>query len=276
MEISHVRVNDYDLAYVEAGAGDPLILIHGSLCDLRYWPLQARAFADRYRVISLSLRHYYPERWDGRGPGFQPNRQAADVAAFIERRALGPVHLLGHSRGGYVALQVARHHPALVASLILADPGGDLDPAIQGADGPVGIDQSMLQTCVDHLRENDVDAALAHFVDTVHGDGTWAASPEKFRQGARDNAFTLLGQINEHRDPFTAEMLAAIAQPVLLVGGAESPQPFPRILDALEGHLPGAQRVTIGGASHGMNLEQPEAFNDAVRSFLDGNRRLRD
>ncbi|MBA1145725.1 alpha/beta hydrolase [Ectothiorhodospiraceae bacterium WFHF3C12] len=269
MEVRHARVNGCELAYVDTGAGEPLLLVHGSLCDYRYWPLQARALADRYRVISLSLRHYYPAQWDGRGEGFQPDNQAEDVAAFIRQLDAGPVHLLGHSRGGYIAAQVARRHPTLVSSLILADPGGDLDPSLLIGDEPVGIDHGMLETCVAHLRDNRVDEALAHFVDTVHGPGAWAANPEKFKQGARDNAHTLLGQVREVREPFSAAMLAGIMAPTLLIGGADSPAPFPRILDALEANIPRARRVTIRDASHGMNLEQPARFNEAVRHFLD-------
>lgn len=271
MEIRHQRVNGYEMAYVETGSGDPLVLVHGSLCDFRYWPLQARDLAADYRVISVSLRHYYPERWDGSGDDFSPDQHAKDVAAFIDALDAGPVHLLGHSRGGYVALQVARRHPGRVRKLILADPAGDLDEGIRppGVDPDAGrIDPALLTDCVSLLRRGDVDGALQHFVDTVHGPGTWAASGEKFRDGARDNAYTLLGQIHDRREPLTADMLARLRMPTLLIGGERSPQPFPALLDALEHHLPDTRRVTIGDATHGMNLERPEAFNDAVRQFL--------
>jgi len=271
VEIETTRVNGYDMAYVAAGGGAPLLLVHGSLCDFRYWPLQARALATDYRVISVSLRHYYPERWDGSGDDFTPEQHAEDVAALIDALDTGPVHLLGHSRGGYVALQVARRYPQRLRTLILADPAGDLDTTIRppNADPDAArVDPALLTDCVALLRRGDVDAALQHFVDAVHGPGTWAASGEKFRDGARDNAHTLLGQIHERREPFTAGMLAALDVPTLLIGGELSPQPFPVLLEALERHLPDARRVIIEGATHGMNLERPEAFNDAVRAFL--------
>ena len=61
-QASCLRVNDYDLAYLEQGTGDPLILVHGSLSDYRHWLLQMDAFASGgWCSIAVSLRHYWPE-----------------------------------------------------------------------------------------------------------------------------------------------------------------------------------------------------------------------
>jgi pimeloyl-ACP methyl ester carboxylesterase len=64
-------------------------------------------FAEQYRVIAISLRHYFPEPWDGRGDDFSILQHADDLAEFTRKLELGPVHLLGHSRGGAVVLNVA-------------------------------------------------------------------------------------------------------------------------------------------------------------------------
>jgi pimeloyl-ACP methyl ester carboxylesterase len=69
-DVKKTRVNGYDMAYVEAGQGEPVVLVHGSLCDYRYWTLQMPAFSAAFRTISVSLRHYYPERWEGRATIF--------------------------------------------------------------------------------------------------------------------------------------------------------------------------------------------------------------
>jgi pimeloyl-ACP methyl ester carboxylesterase len=59
--------------------------------------------------------------WDGTGNDFSFAQHADDVSAFIRQLALGPVHLLGHSRGGLVVIEVAKKHPDLIRTLILAD-----------------------------------------------------------------------------------------------------------------------------------------------------------
>jgi esterase len=60
-----LRVNGYDMAYVERGTGQAIVLVHGSLLDYRYFTGIMEPLSAKYRVISVSLRHYYPEPWDG-------------------------------------------------------------------------------------------------------------------------------------------------------------------------------------------------------------------
>ena len=73
-----LHVNGYDMAYVEQGAGAPLVLLHGAMCDLRYWAPQMETFGRRYRTIAPSLRHFWPERWDGIGDDFTIQQHTED------------------------------------------------------------------------------------------------------------------------------------------------------------------------------------------------------
>lgn len=95
------------MAYVEAGQGEPLVLVHGSLCDYRDWTLQMSAFSAAFRTISISLRHYYPESWDGKGDDFNSAQHMRDVVAFIDAMNIAPAHVVGHSRGGHIAFRCA-------------------------------------------------------------------------------------------------------------------------------------------------------------------------
>ncbi|MCC5809025.1 MAG: alpha/beta hydrolase [Ectothiorhodospiraceae bacterium] len=271
MDLATRRVNGYDMTYLESGDGLPLVLIHGSLCDYRYWPLQARVFNAHYHVFTLSLRHYYPERWDGRGDDFNLEQHCEDIVAFIDSLQAGPAHVVGHSRGGYLAFHLALNHPSRVRSAVLADPGGDLDRSLgEGGvdDDPAGLAPDLMLKTFERLENGDIDGALEVFIDAVNTPGSWKRSPEKFRDAARDNAYTLFGQVKEERRPYTREAAAAITVPTLIVSGANSPTPFPEIATALSKAIPGAERVVIDNASHTMNLEQPAGFNAAVLDFL--------
>ncbi|MOA33989.1 Alpha/beta hydrolase family protein [compost metagenome] len=86
---------------------------------------------------------------------------------------------------------------------------------------------------------------------------------------ALDNAFTLVGQVEDRPEPVAAALLAAIRCPVLLLGGERSPQPFPVVLQMLEHHLVGAQCAVLPGVSHGMNVQRPALFNRLVGEFLE-------
>jgi len=264
-----LRINDYDLAYVEAGSGKPLLMIHGSLCDYRYWQPQMTPFAAQRRAIAISLRHCWPEAWDGVGDGYNIEQHVADTIAFIEALDAGPVDLLGHSRGGYIAFLVALRAPALVRRLILAEPGGTPDPTLAPeCPGLAQISTSRLSEAAQRIAADDIEGGLALFIDGVSGAPLWKYMVSSFKRMARDNARTLLGQVREQRMGFSRAQLEALKTPTLLVGGALSPPPFPQLLDLLEQHIAGSQRVTIAGARHAMNLAAPLPFNAAVLKFL--------
>ena len=106
------------------------------------------------------------------------------MAAFIDALGAGPVHLLGHSRGGHVAFRVAQRFPDRVRALILADPGGALDgtlpPAAQAAP-PAPQRMALAEAtarAAERIRGGDVDGGVALFVDAVNGPGAWDGLPE--------------------------------------------------------------------------------------------------
>jgi pimeloyl-ACP methyl ester carboxylesterase len=261
-----LRLDDYEYRYLEAGAGPPLLLVHGSLCDYRFWRPQLEPLAAGHRLIAPSLRHYWPEQWDGNGGRFSPQQHAEDLAALIEALELAPVDLLGHSRGGSVAWLLAQQRPQLLRSLILAEPG----MALRGQDPLTSqMDRgNFRQRARELLRNGEADAALTLFVDTVSGDGTWARMVPWLKRMMSDNANTLIGQAAERYPEAAAEAAAALTMPVLLLGGALSPPPYPALLDTLQQWLPQVRRAVIGNASHAMNLWNPAEFNRAVLDFL--------
>ena len=98
------HVNGYDMAYLEVGEGRPLVCVHGTLGDFRTWYSVLGPLSKKHRVIAVSLRHLFPEHWNGIGGGYQMSQHIADTIALIEQIGHGPVDLMGHSRGGRAAL----------------------------------------------------------------------------------------------------------------------------------------------------------------------------
>ncbi|HEY0295067.1 MAG TPA: alpha/beta hydrolase [Bordetella sp.] len=259
---SSVDFDGYTTAYAEHGAGTPLVLVHGSLCDWRYWKPQIAGLGRHFRVLALSLRRYWPERWNGEGDGFSIAEHADQLLKFVEQVAGGSAHLVGHSRGGRVVLEAALRNPGLARSLTLADPGQRL---------PGHADQrgNFRQRARDLIRAGQAEEGLALFIDAVTGPDTWRRMVPWFKEMVRDNAATLLGQADEILPLPDEHALRALLPPVLLIGGALSPAPFPAVIDWLERLLPATQRVSIEHASHGMNLSNPRAFNAAIEAFLE-------
>jgi len=261
-----MSVDGYPIAYAEAGSGTPVVMVHGTLGDQRSFTGQMEAFGAQYHAIAISLRHCWPDTWREDGD-FTIARHTADVAGFIHGLGKGRVHLIGHSRGGHIAFRVAQHHPELLASVVLLEPGGELDESLGGAP-PAGNQASAFARAAALIAEGKVEEGLTVVAEHTGGPGAWAKRSEARKKVNRDNATTLLGQIKEQRKPYARAEAAGIKTRTLLVGGDQSQPQFGRILDALEGAMPNAQRVTIARAAHSVQADNPADFNAAVLRFL--------
>jgi pimeloyl-ACP methyl ester carboxylesterase len=218
-------------------------------------------------VIAPSLRRYFPEHWDGTGGGFTIAQHVDDAIAFIEGVG-GKVDLIGHSRGGHIAFRVAERRPDLLRRLVLAEPGGELDASLVPAGAGALPPAASSATALEKIRAGDIDGGVAAFTDAVNGPGTWVQLPAAIRQERRDNAMTLLGQVNEQRRPYTRGDAEAIRVPTLFVGGADTPGLLPIVLRALAAHVPGARLELIPNATHSMFRQNPVRFCEIVLAFL--------
>jgi esterase len=172
-----LRVNGYDMAYLEVGQGPPLICVHGKLGDFRTWSAVMGPLAKDYRVISVSLRHFFPEHWDGLGDDYRMSQHVADVIAFIEQIDPKPVNLMGHSRGGHISFRVAQQRPELLRKLVLAEPGGDLDATLDPSARPAAPSAigARIMASAAKVKAGDIEGALQTFstgsTATAHGRG---------------------------------------------------------------------------------------------------------
>src|ERR1044072_5151986 len=159
-------VNGTDIAYVDVGHGPPLVCVHGSLCDFRVWSPVLGPLSKRHRVIALSLRHFFPEHWDGQGDTYSIAQHVSDVIGFIEQLDAGPVDLMGHSRGGHISFRVAQRRPDLLRKLILAEPGGELDASLDPAaePGPSPL-AARIAASATVIAEGNIDGGLELFMD---------------------------------------------------------------------------------------------------------------
>src|SRR5437763_12096703 len=172
--MKYLRVNDHDMAYIEVGNGRPLVCVHGTFNDFRCWSPVLGPLSRKHRVIALSLRHFFPEQWDGRGGKFTIAQHVADVIGFIEALQGGPVDLWGHSRGGHIAFRVAQQRPELLRRLILAEPGGELDASLRQAEPIQQTRTQRVADAVERVAAGDLDGGLKVYIDSLSGDGTWA------------------------------------------------------------------------------------------------------
>src|ERR1700686_4387966 len=263
-----LSVNGYDMAYLEKHQGPPLVCVHGTLGDFRTWSAVYGPLSSKHRVISVSLRHFFPEYWDGIGDDYRMAQHVADVIGFIEQIETRPIDLIGHSRGGHIAFRVAQQRPELLRKLVLAEPGGDLDASLDPAPPSPSALGARIMASAEKVKAGDIDGALKNFYDGIEGDGAWARLPAAPKQLLRDNAFTLIGQVGENRRPYAKADAESIRTPSLFIGGAETRGALAAVHRALAPHVAGSRTAMIAGAGHWMFEQAPQEFCRVVLEFL--------
>lgn len=264
--VSTQTVNGYPLAYTSKGSGPTIVFVHGVLVDYRYWQEPLGTWTSDYRVVAISMRHFYPEKWDGKGDDFTIAQHAKDIAAFIESLG-GPVYLVGWSYGGRPAFEVARTRPDLVKKLVLMEGGPDMRPRLPGIPPDADVTDRAAKVAK-FFDAGDVDGGLQFAIDDIAGPGVWDRLPELRRQFNRDNAWTIVAIGREEPYSRTCSEFGSLKMPVLLIKGETT---TPRLRDiVLEESkcLPQATVVTIPKAGHSIAAMNPPAFKQAVYSFL--------
>lgn len=253
---------------VASGSGEPLLFVHGSLCDLRYWDPQIAVLSTHFTCVSVSLSHYWPAD-DAATPGaFSWKTHVAELAAFIAAMNIGPVHLVGHSRGACIAFNLARAYPDLVKTLTLADPAGPLhiDGMPQASSSPAT--NQLRAKVADLIEGGAVEAGLEVFVDSVSMPGIWNKSPASFRTMAIDNAATLPKQFQDLLPAYTRAAAAEVTCRTLLIEGGKSPRMYRDNVEKLAGWIRHVDKRSIAGASHGMSVTHAAAFNRLLHVFV--------
>lgn len=260
------RPHGIEIAYTDEGEGLPLLFVHGFPLCRRAWIHQVAAFSADHRVLAPDLRGLGESAL---GPG-EPAiaTYAADLVALVRHLDTGPVVLVGHSMGGYVALAFAHAHPELLSGLVLVATRAGADSA-EAAAGRRATAEKVLAEGVRGLAEGMVPKMLAPDQD----DPTLRAevlalmapsSPEGVAAALRAMAAR----------PDATPSLAAIQAPTLVVTGDADTLIPPAESEQLAAAIPHASLVTIPGAGHLVAHEKPGEFNRALGDWVAATRLL--
>jgi pimeloyl-ACP methyl ester carboxylesterase len=266
--VKTVEVNGYPMAYHEAGTGTPVILIHGAWVDFRLFAPQVEALAKTNRAIAVSIRHHFPEPWDGKGGAYTVQQQAADVVAFIKALGLGKVHLLGHSRGGGVAFNAAVQAPDAIRTLILEEPSG-LETLVDAstAERSVGNWAKLAGFVRAKLDEGDPRVAAQKSWNVVFGPGKFEAMPAGVQQMIADNLGTM--SVPYTMAQLTCDDVRKLSFPMLILQGETSPASYRAMSKALQACKPDIpDPVIVPKAGHNMHVDNASFFNQKVLQFV--------
>jgi 3-oxoadipate enol-lactonase len=262
----HVSTNDVATFYEATGRGPPVVLIHGHTLDLRMWDPQVAPLVDaRYRVVRYDVRGH--GRSEAPATGYTYQNYSLDLRDLLDRLHIdAPAHLVGLSMGGGIALQFAVDHPQRVASLVL------VDSAVPGFEYSSEFAQA-LEELVRVARSEGPRTALER-VWLAHPlfDGI-RRFPERFQfVKSMVLAYPARDYLDETEYPQpqwqVTDRLQEIRAPTLVLVGEDDLPDFRLIADILAANISAARQEVITDAGHLLNLEQPEAFNDALVRFL--------
>ena len=275
--VKRVSVRGAEFAYVDQGKGEPVILLHGFLHDYRIWFAQLPELAKRYRVIAYSQRYRLPNPWPAGTPDFSAASHEADLVALIQKLKLGRVHLVGHSGGANIAAMLARDHPELVRSVVLAEPFFPTmlteTPEGRSLTMPAFIEAGFTAFAQDDF-ENGVRILARGVTGNSLADGV---APAIFKMGVDNARFARLELHADYSEPeFHCADAAAIKAPALLIEGEATLPVFHGVAEAFRKCVPALQRAVLPKTTHALEIESPAAFNDAVLSFLDAISRRHD
>jgi pimeloyl-ACP methyl ester carboxylesterase len=270
-----VEVNGVRLQYIEQGSGEPIVFVHGAPHDLRAWEAVREVIANRYHFIAYTQRYFGTKRWPDEGKNYSIATHADDLAKFIAALDAGPVHLVGWSHGGVVAMTAAINNPSLVRSLVLYEAGM---VSVLPADSPEGKiareDRARMFGPVAAASETgDFTKAAKLLQEIVFGlqPGEFSSLPEDLKTVLLDNARVVPLMFAAPPPPaITCEMLKHFNRPTLVIWGENTRQFWSLPSKAIANCVPEAQQVTLKNVGHEGPVGDPAAFTTAVFEFLSG------
>ena len=263
VEQSKARVRGIEMAYDDAGAGLPVVLLHGFPFNRSMWSEQVLALRASHRVITPDLRGH-GETTTTDDPATM-DEMARDVAALMDELNIERAVIGGLSMGGYVALAFYRRFQLRTRALILADtrPQADTMEA-----------RRKREEQANKILQEGMKAIADDFLTKVLTPTTLSERPEiagRVRAMIMDTkpegaAAALRGMAVriDHTD-----FLPRIMSPTLIIVGSEDQLTPPKDAELMHREIGGSRLVQIQGAAHISNLERPTEFNRALKDFLD-------
>lgn len=243
------------IRYESRGSGaTAVVLVHGWACDRSYWAEQVQPLAERYRVVTVDLGGHGEsglarEEWTIDAFG-------GDVAAVVEELELESVVLVGHSMGGDVIFEAARHVPSKVLGLVMVDTYKRLgfertDADVDALVAPFEADfPATTERFVRNMFPGNADPELANRVAT-----DMASAPPPVAIGAMRSSL-------RHASEMPA-LLRELDEPVVAINADDAPTD----VQSMREH--GVEVVIMPGAGHFLMLEDPERFNRLLAGIID-------
>ena len=248
-----LRRDGVEIYYEVHGNGPVLLLTHGYSATSAMWQGQIEALSRHHKLVLWDMRGHGQSDYPDDPAAYSEALTVADIAALLDTAGAASAIVGGLSLGGYMSLAFYRAHPERVRALLIIDTG----PGFKKDDAREVWNKRAHDTGDRFEREGlaVLQSASRERANASHRDAS----------GLARAAHGMLTQ----RDARVIEALPDIKVPSLVVVGADD-APFLAASDYMAAKIPGAKKVVIPAAGHAVNIDQPQAFIEAVLPFLDG------
>ena len=260
--------DDTTLSYVHTGAGTPVLCLHSSAGSSVQWKRLAAELERRYHVLAPDLHGH-----GATSPWSLPRtmRLSDEVALLMPLVSAlpAPIHLIGHSYGGAVALKMALSMPERIQSLTLFEPVLFAFLRRLGPKAAYAEVSQVAEACVSAVQDGRPAEAARAFVDYWNGAGSWAGLPDRQRVIIERS----MSAVARHWDavfgePMSLDECAGLHVPTLLLAGDRGPSPVRRVVELLAGVLPSTIHGVVAGAGHMAPVTHADAVNAAITAHL--------
>jgi pimeloyl-ACP methyl ester carboxylesterase len=256
----------------ETGSGSPIVWVHEFAADFRTWEAQVRRFSRTHRCITYNARGYPPSDVPETDEAYTYERQREDLRAVLDHFGIDKAHIVGLSMGAYTGLQLAVQYPDRVTSLLFASGGSGASLDHRDRDQRL----AEFRDAADRMLEGGMAAAASGLALGATRIQLFEKDPrgwEEFKRymgehSALGSALTMRNFQARRPSLYDLEdALRVLDVPVLLAVGDED-DPVIGVNVFLKRVLPRAGLWVCPKTGHGMNLEEPDAFNEMASQFF--------
>lgn len=266
----YCQVNGFVTHYSDSGKGETVLLLHAGGTSSKHWRKISPLLEDRFRLVAPDLIGFGDtDSWNGAAE-LTHDDQADLVRGLAHWAGAGPMHVVGHSYGGAVAVRLALRFPEMVRSLVL------VEPVLSGLLKQVGesavyeTERDLAQAFIADAEQGEGVRAWRRFIDHHNGDGTWEnlsdAARERFLGMTRETADAYRSNFN---NPTTIRDLRGLQLPVSVASGSETNETYGKICRILGRSLPNCAAEEVAGAGHMSPLTHPQALADVIEDHIE-------
>ncbi|MEW6186569.1 MAG: alpha/beta hydrolase [Thermodesulfobacteriota bacterium] len=261
-----MKINGFELYYEDHGQGEAIVFLHGFTGSGQDWRYQLKALPGKYRGITLDFRGHGKSEAPEKEKDFSIYLNSEDVLGLLNHLSLDRCCLVGHSMGGFTALQFVLDHPERVSGLVLVDTSSGEWDTVPG--------YAELRAKLDELASTQgLEAAFAY--DSANNPiriQRFQRQPEQREINRRKTVGTSVnGYIYTPRSfgkwQSVTSRLGEIKVPTLIIRGEED-LGFVKSSEVLKTSINGAELIVVPGAYHNPHEEAPEIFNKVFMKFV--------